>query len=139
MAQKGRPTLYSDEVAAEICRRLMNGESLRAICGTDNMPERATVHAWLADGEHKDFLDQYARAREVQADAYADDIVFEADQAFDKDSAAAAKVKVDARKWVASKLKPKRYGDKLDVTSDGKALPQPILRLDNITDDINKN
>jgi len=50
-----------------------------------------------------------------------------------------ARVEIDARKWFASKFLPKRYGDKVDVTSDGKALPTPIyggLSLQNTNDDI---
>lgn len=122
----GRPSKYTEELAAEICTRIMNGESLRTICETEGMPRRETVHRWLAENET--FSLQYARARDTQADTYADDIVAIADQATDKDSAAAAKVRVDARKWVAAKLKPKRYGDKLDLdqTVDGKITIQTI-------------
>lgn len=135
--KQGRPSIYSEELAAEICRRLMEGESLRQICEDDAMPTRTTVHDWLANKD--DFSVQYARARELQADTYADDIIAEADKANDKDSAAAAKVKVDARKWVASKLKPKRYGDKLDLdaTIEGKLTIQTINYSDaNDTDTV---
>ncbi len=65
---------------------------------------------------------QYARAREEQADFYADEIVTIADTEPD---AATARVRVDARKWVASKLKPKRYGDKLAL---GGADDLPAIR-----------
>jgi hypothetical protein len=79
------------------------------------MPSTVSIYKWLR--EHDEFANNYARARENQADTFADAIIDEADKAVDKDSAAAAKVKVDARKWVASKLKPKKYGDKLDMTT----------------------
>ena len=113
MADKGRPTTYSEKITEEICRRIMEGESLRTITLDEHMPTRSTVHLWLS--VNKEFSDHYARARDLQGDTYADEIVSIADQATDRDSAAAAKVKVDARKWVASKLKPKKYGDKLDL------------------------
>lgn len=121
-----RQSEYTEEIAQEICRRIMTGESLRKICDDESMPHRDTVHKWLS--EEKEFSDQYARARDTQADTYADDIVAISDEAKDRDSAAAAKVRVDARKWVASKLKPKRYGDKLDLdaTLDGKLTIQTI-------------
>ncbi len=131
----GRPTLFSDEMSAEICRRIMDGESLRQICQDKDMPVRETVHRWL--GENEEFSIQYARARDTQADTYADDIIAISDEAKDKDSAAAAKVRVDARKWVASKLKPKRYGDKLDLDANinGKLTIQTINYADANTDD----
>lgn len=122
----GRPTKYTEELASEICKQIMEGKSLRQICESKEMPDRSTVHDWLARDET--FAVQYARARDTQADTLADDIVAISDTATDKDSAAAAKVRVDARKWVAAKLKPKRYGDKLDLdqTIDGKITIQTL-------------
>lgn len=111
-----RPSIYKPELANEICRRIMNGESLRNICLDDKMPDRSTVHKWLSENDI--FSDQYARAKDTQADTLADDIVAISDEAKDRDSAAAAKVRVDARKWVAAKLKPKKYGDKLDLDAN---------------------
>jgi hypothetical protein len=129
----GRPTDYNQEIADKICEAISDGQSLREICKTDDMPCKATVFRWL--GLHKEFSDQYARAREEQAEALADDIVSIADNAgnplliddvpllkdgepvmyADASAVAHARLKVDARKWVASKLKPKKYGDKIDV------------------------
>jgi hypothetical protein len=126
MAKAGRPTDFTQELANKICKYIMDGKSLRQICEAEDMPNRSTVHEWLSKDEI--FANQYARARDTQADTLADDIVAISDTAVDKDSAAAAKVRVDARKWVAAKLKPKRYGDKLDLdqTIDGKITIQTI-------------
>lgn len=126
----GRPTKFTRELANDICRRIMNGESLRQICADDHMPDRTTVHAWLSENE--EFSNHYAHARDIQADTYADDITAIADEAVDRDTAAAAKVRVDARKWVASKLKPKKYGDKLDLDAhvDGKLTIQTVNYAD---------
>ena len=134
----GRPTDYNETIADSICERLADGESLRAICAGEDMPGRATVFRWL--GTHEAFRDQYARAREEQAEALADDIVGIADEectmiradkhggkaddegegtvevVFDSAAVARNRLRVDARKWVAAKLKPKKYGDKVDVT-----------------------
>lgn len=104
----GRPSLYSEELAAHICSEIAEGRSLRAICRDDGMPHMASVFRWLKSEEG--FSEQYAHAREAQADSLADEIV---DIADNEEDAAKARVRVDARKWVASKLKPKRYGDKV--------------------------
>lgn len=103
----GRPSEYTPEVASAICDKIAEGESLRAICAADDMPDRTTVRRWLSQNE--DFRLQYAHAREEQADFYADEIVDIADEAED---AQIARLRVDARKWKASKLAPKKYGDR---------------------------
>ncbi len=128
----GRPSLYTDKLAAKICRRLAVGESLRAICADKAMPAISTVMGWLFDGKHGEFSEQYARAREAQAEVRADEIVDIADDdtndfTADKDGKLVAdhehiqrsRLRVDARKWIAAKLLPKRYGDKLQHTGDG--------------------
>ncbi len=82
--KKGRPSLYTDALAANICRRLAEGETLRAICRDKAMPDKATVLRWLADKAKTDFRDQYAHAREMQADALFDEaleIVYNAPEA----------------------------------------------------------
>src|ERR671921_110000 len=75
----GRPSLYTDELAAEICERLASGESLNAICRDEHMPTRQAVHEWIADNR-AGFGDKYARVREIQADHYADKIAEIADE-----------------------------------------------------------
>ncbi len=129
----GRPSDYSQEVADAICERIADGESLRDICAGEDMPNKATVFRWL--GKHQEFSDQYARAREEQAESFADEMVAIADEQvtmvradkhgtkaddddgnteviFDATAVARNRLRVDTRKWVASKLKPKKYGDK---------------------------
>lgn len=118
----GRPTEYTEELADEICRRIMEGESLKHITDGDDMPARSSVHLWLANNGV--FSDKYARAKENQADTLADELIDLADNATDVNK---ARLQIDTRKWAASKLKPKKYGDKLDMTTNGKDLPTPIL------------
>lgn len=112
----GRPSTFTHDIADAICERLAEGESLRAICTDDDMPARRTVLDWLEKDE--DFRAKYARAREAQADAMDDRILQVADAAT-PENAAAARVKIDAYKWRASKLKPKVYGDKQQVEHSG--------------------
>lgn len=127
----GRPTDYSLETAALICERLSDGESLKAICEDEAMPGKTSVFKWLA--LHTEFADMYARAREVQADALFDDILTIADDGQNdwmerKDAEGEnmgwrengealrrSQLRIDARKWMAGKLRPKKYGEKLDI------------------------
>jgi hypothetical protein len=109
---------YSDELANEICAWIADGKSLRAFCRQPKTPDVVNVYRWLAKNE--EFRDQYARAREDQADSHADQIIEIADTEEDPNK---ARIRIDARKWVASKLKPKKYGDKLGLSGDGDGAP----------------
>ncbi|MHB1098361.1 MAG: terminase small subunit-like protein [Burkholderiales bacterium] len=118
----GRPSTYSVELTDEICDRIASGESLNKIVKDDGMPNPSTVYKWLT--EHKAFSEKYVRARESQADTLADEILAIADEhpitegdsgKIDPAWVTWQKNRVDARKWTASKLKPKAYGDKLDL------------------------
>jgi hypothetical protein len=76
----GRPTKYSDKTAERICERLMRAESLRRICKSPDMPSITTVCNWLAT-DHHPFLAQYERARRIQAEMLADELIEIADDA----------------------------------------------------------
>lgn len=105
----GRPSDYSEELAAEICELIIEGNSLRTIASLPDMPAVSTLWRWVSD--NKQFQDHYARAKELQAEGLVDEMVQIADSAVDSDSAACARVRVDTRKWAASKLRPKKYGE----------------------------
>lgn len=106
-----RPSEFAPDMANLICERIADGESLRKICEEAEMPDRSTVRRWLS--QQPEFRVQYAHAREEQADVYAERIVDEAASAQD---AALGRLKMDALKWAASKLAPKRYGEKVALT-----------------------
>lgn len=124
----GRPSSYSKDRAAEICSRLVNGESLKSICRDPLMPDIKTVYLWM--GQNEEFLYQYAQAREDQADTLADEIQDIADTAptqvvddkgvarIDSGYVNWMRLRIDSRKWVASKLKPKKYGDRQILAGD---------------------
>lgn len=132
----GRPSGYSDDIADQICERLADGQSLRSICCDEAMPSQAAVFRWLADPRYAIFREQYTRARETQADALFDEILDIADDGSNdwmerhddqggnngwKENGEAinrSKIRIDARKWMAGKLRPKVYGDKTLVGSD---------------------
>jgi hypothetical protein len=114
----GRPTLYSAELAATICERLAEGETLRAICRDDAMPARSSVYLWL--GEWPEFSVQYARAREAQADTLADEAL-DVSRESTSTTAQADRVKLDAIKWATAHTSPRKYGPRmgLDVSALG--------------------
>ena len=113
----GRHTEFTQEIAASICERLGEGESLRSICADDSMPTKSTVFKWLVD--FKSFADQYAHARETQANVIFDEIVaISEEECADAVAVNRNRLRVDARKWVAGKLRPKVYGDKLELSGD---------------------
>jgi hypothetical protein len=124
----GRPSKYTEKIGDTICERLMDGESLRVICASSNLPSRHSVFRWLASDER--FRDQYARAREIQAEVLADEMIAIADDASNDvtgelgvpNSVAVhrAKLQIETRKWIACKLLPRKYGDKLDMNLSGK-------------------
>lgn len=114
----GRPTIYTEELAATICERIANGESVRNICRDQSMPNRSTVNLWLTNNES--FLDQYVKAKTVQADDAFDEIRDLARSALVNPAIAqAVKVVIDADKWCLSKMLPKKYGDKTSIEHSG--------------------
>lgn len=109
---------FTQEIADRICERISDGEDLRAICTDADMPGRSTVFRWLAANE--DFAKQYALARELQGDALADDMLGVARKsAKTKTEVAARRLLLDTMKWRAAKLRPKVYGDKLELGGTG--------------------
>lgn len=134
---RGRPSKWTDEVADEICRRLAEGAGLEEICADEHLPDSAQVYRRLH--VDADFCEKYARARESQAEHHLDEIIAIADNATDDvmflamdgqpdgdggkpainhSAIARARLQIDARKWVMSKLAPKKYGDKQILAGD---------------------
>ena len=106
MAERGRPSIFSEELATRICERLAAGETLRSVCRDAGMPAESTVRSW-AGNEDFVFSAQYATARKIGYQCMADEIIEIADGSGD------ARLQVDSRKWLLSKALPKIYGDKL--------------------------
>jgi hypothetical protein len=113
----GRPSKYTPELAALICKRIAEGESLRSICGSKGMPSRNAVRRWLA--ENSEFRIQHAVARDFMVDSLAEEALHWAKTATNK-NANARRIYVDAIKWYTGKVAPKKYGDKLDMNVTGQ-------------------
>jgi len=120
----GRPSDFTPEIAEEICDRVAKGESLRTICGADRddfTPSERTIYRWLESGEPwaAEFRQQYAHAREAQADVKFDE-AWAIAKAATPENVQVARLQVDTIKWQASKLVPKKYGDRVDVSHSGE-------------------
>src|SRR5579863_8557302 len=136
MANLGRPPKPRDTSHdAEILARLASGESLRQIAKTPGMPAESSVRYWV--GDDPDFAAQYARARNSGLDAIAEEIQEIADDAtndfmtrvsetgvnkvLDAEHVNRSRLRIDARKWLLSKLRPDKYGDdqRIQLTGAG--------------------
>ena len=139
MASKvGRPTKYSQELVDKICEQIALGYSLRAVTKDESIPPMGTIMRWLAErdetGSYKypAFREQYARACEERTEAMAEDILDIADdgasdymeierkdgtttEVLNKEAVQRSRLRVDTRKWLMAKMKPKKYGDHLDI------------------------
>ena len=130
----GRPTKYSLELADAICAQLSDGVSLRTVCLAEDMPSKSTVFNWLRTNE--DFRGQYEKAKAESADALAEEMLDIADdgtndwmekqnrdgsthEVVNSEHIQRSRLRVDTRKWIASKLKPKKYGDKISQQISG--------------------
>lgn len=145
----GRPTLYTQELADKFCAEIALGKSVRTACYEEGFPSPATIFRWL--GENKEFQDKYAYATQERTEAMAEDLLDIADdgsndlmtitkgnytyEVENKEVTNRSRLRVDTRKWLMSKMKPKKYGEKLDMTTNGKDLPIPLLHVLNNNSD----
>ena len=130
----GRPTTYTPETAAIICDQIASSnKSLATICEAEGMPNWRTVYAWLE--KHPEFQQMYARAKQDQAERLAEEIIAIADECTigertkiksngevettTGDMIERAKLRVDARKWIAAKLLPQKYGESVEIKGSG--------------------
>ena len=128
----GRPSKYSKKLGDEIALRIAQGESVRRIGKDPDMPAATTIFRWALDSGHE-FCEQYDRAKRIRAETLVDEVIDIADdgsndyivndkgnEVIDTEHVQRSRLRLDTRKWFASKVMPKVYGDKLDVTSDGE-------------------
>lgn len=126
---------FSLALFTDICDRIALGESLRAVCRDPAMPNKSTVLRWLR--EKDEIRAQYASARADLLDHWAEDIIEISDDGtldtlpgLDKHGNEVTvanhanvqrdRLRVDARKWLMSRLGPKKYGDHVEVEHSGE-------------------
>jgi hypothetical protein len=121
-----RPTIYTDEIALEICMAIASSNrGIKPLCEKNpHWPSHSTIRKWIF--ENKEFSDKYELAKQEQADFISDEILEIADHTEEDHTAFIGsnvvqrdRLRIDARKWIASKLKPKKYGDRLDLNHEG--------------------
>lgn len=144
----GRPTLYTPELADLICMRIAtHQESTHKLCQRfDDLPETTRIYEWRH--KHPDFAHKYAQAKMQQAEIMAEQILDIADdsrgdikydevgnEVINSEFVARSRLRVDTRKWLASKLAPKIYGDRrTEDTTPGEALS----KIRDLVADLNK-
>ena len=128
----GAPSTYSDDIAELICAYLAEGKSMRTIATFEGMPCIKTMFTWMR--VYPEFLQRYTRAKAESAESLAEEIIDIADDArndwmevevkgqtitkLDREHVERSKLRIESRKWIAAKLLPKKYGERLDVTID---------------------
>jgi len=133
MAKPGQPTKYNKELALKICEFVADGYSLLKIGKMEGMPHRASIHNWLLDDtklirEKTDtqseirFFDKYEESVNIRTENMFDELNDISDISDETESPSRSRLRVDTRKWYLSKIMPKKYGEKLDITSDGKGI-----------------
>ncbi len=130
--KKGRPSKFSKSLADKICGLIADGKTLREIGSLENMPVTSTICKWI--NENKTFSEQYARSKERMCEIMVEEIIEIADNGTndymtikkgnlkynveDKEVTNRSRLRVDTRKWLLSKLLPKKYGDTVKIASD---------------------
>jgi hypothetical protein len=136
----GRPTKYNQEIADRICELISTtSKSMRTICNEVGINYISHLR-WTR--EHEEYSTQYARAKEDQSDFLIEQMIEIADDStsdstvdefgnerMNSEYVQRSRIRIDTRKWIASKLKPKKYGDKVDVTSDGDKIQTPVIDM----------
>lgn len=135
----GRPTKYTIALGTRICKRIADGESVRHLIKDEKMPSSSTIFRWLLDDKRKVFWEQYEKARNIQAELMFEELLDIADDGSndfyerenkdgssytvtDSEVIGRSRLRVDVRKWYLSKVLPKKFGDKMDLTSKGERI-----------------
>ena len=122
-----RPTKYSEKLEDRMLEEIASGRSVISLCREEEWtPNADTWYRWMykIDG----LSDRYTRAKAISSEFHADQILAIADEA-DNQSFQVARLQIDARKWVASKLVPNKYGEKsqIDHTSSDESMKAPTV------------
>lgn len=136
MADQGRPSEYDPAICALFCEFIATGKTgIRRLCEAhDDLPDPQTLYRWM--NQRPEFREQYARAKEEQLQLFEDEILEIADDAindfveierkkgtvvvFDKEAVLRSNLRIEARKWLMGKLKPKKYGERIGLEHSGE-------------------
>jgi hypothetical protein len=134
-------TKFTKQLIEDVCEVISTSNKSMAAIAKEFNVSVSKLRAAIAN--NVEFRDMYARAKEDQADFLAEEIIEIADDSSqdtltdadgneleNREWVNRSKLRVDARKWIAAKLKPRKYGERVDITSDGEKLSIPILNID---------
>ena len=125
-----RPSIYTKELEERMLEEIASGRSVISMCREEKWtPNADTWYRWMYKIEG--LSDRYTRAKSISSEFHADQILAIADEA-DNQNFQVARLQIDARKWVASKLVPQKYGDKTQIdhtSSDETMKPPTIIQL----------
>ncbi len=132
-------TSYTQAKGDRICELLLEGESLESVLKRKGMPSYRLFMYWLAGEriapeEASALVQKYARARELADDRAFDSMVQRVkDTPKDRESVQLMRLQIDTEKWTLARKRPKKYGERLDVTVDASSLqpPQVIVQIVN--------
>lgn len=130
----GRPTAYTEETASKILEEIGTTlKGLAEICSPNEMPSERTVYRWLASDEK--FRHKYAHAKELQTEVMEAEMLEIADdgrndymtrkygdlevEIANPEVIGRSRLRIETRKWLMGKLKPKKYGERLDLNHSG--------------------
>lgn len=131
VTKTGRPSTFNENIADAICAQIAQGKSMRTVCAAEDMPAMTTIFRWLR--EKPEVQQQYTRAKEWAADAMAEDALDIIDdgrndwmEVHDKDGECVgwrvngeaiqrSRLRFEGRKWLMGKLRPRKYGDAIDL------------------------
>lgn len=132
-----RPTEFTQDLFDEICRRLIEGDTLKQICESTRLPSRHTFYGWIAKDSTGELKRHYDMAREFQVETWADEAIDIADDGrndwmerwnarlqeneivVNKENVMRSELRIKTRQWLARVYKPKRFGDKTQVEISG--------------------
>jgi hypothetical protein len=136
-------SIYTEKLGMEICDAIAEGRKMVDICLSQGMPAKHVIRKWVFDGKHEAFAEQYFRAKRAAAEMYVEEILDIADESsgdiyidpdtkkvrFDGENVARSRLRIDSRKWLASKLLRSIYGEgHANQIGDSDAKPVEVAR-----------
>ena len=131
----GRPTIFTEILAAKICQRIADGESIRAICSDPNMPSTTAIFRWIANGKYDGFRQLYEASMQIRLETLGDGLIELADAPIERNAAGAIdsaavqmrRLQIETRRWILSKLLPRKYGDRMGLDHQGEGFNLTVV------------
>ena len=131
----GRPSISTETLAAKICQRIADGESIRAICSDPDMPSTTAIFRWIANGKYDGFRQLYEASMQIRLETLGDGLIELADAPIERNAAGAIdsaavqmrRLQIETRRWILSKLLPRKYGDRMGLDHQGEGFNLTVV------------